>query len=650
MRKKRASASPTTFAGPARKASPAAPPRQKWRLLKAVSIAVALGIVGGLLIALRARLAEPPSPQAPADVEGTTPARLSSADPPSPFLNTRPDARYVGSQACVECHQEAHAGFQHTGMARSMATVDLSREPPDGTFEHPPSQRRYQVQRRDGQMWHRELRMTEGSEDVLLQEFPVKLVTGSGRHSLTYVAETDGFLVESPITWYASRQAWGMSPGYDRPDHSGFQREVGETCLVCHAGQVETIDRSLHRLRVLEESIGCERCHGPGSLHVARHAQGTSDKPHGEAGPDFTIVNPAHLSRDLAEAVCQQCHLRTSATVLRAGKRAADFRPGLPLTSIRHDYTLEGADRSMTVVGHVEQMQRSACYQNSNTFTCVTCHDPHREPAPPERSAHYRAVCLTCHEAAHCTVDAQRRQRESADNNCVQCHMPTSATDIPHLAFTHHRVGIHAAAASADPTSASPGRLVPFLAFSVDELEQQRSLGLANLELALHEKNPAFRRAYQRHAWKILKPVCDSGQGDGVAWSSLATLSFELEMEGYGAQAEHALTYPDLEGMPLANAMFLKADAEFSAGRYKAAVATLEPLSRLRRHSLQWLLRAECEKKLGNPPGVEQALLQAATIDPGLSHVQTQLAQIYRQQGDLERARRHEQRAAKQPP
>ena len=34
-------------------------------------------------------------------------------------------------------------------------------------------------------------------------------------------------------------------------------------------------------------------------------------------------------------------------------------------------------------------------------------------------------------------------ERESLANDCVQCHMPHSPTDIPHLAFTHHRIGIY---------------------------------------------------------------------------------------------------------------------------------------------------------------------------------------------------------------
>jgi predicted CXXCH cytochrome family protein len=642
MRKKRASASPVRSQAEQTRAPVAPQPSWKLWLVKTLAVILALGAVGSLLLALVARQAEQPRSRPEAITKPLTPAKLAPPEASSPFLNTRADAHYVGSQACTACHAEAHAGFQHTGMARSMAAVDPAREPADGAYFHEPSGKRYEVQRREGQMWHREF-LRAGGEDLLLQEFPVKYVTGSGRHALTYVVETEGFLVESPITWYASRQAWGMSPGYDRPNHSGFQREVGEMCLVCHAGQVEPIDRSLQRVRVLEASIGCERCHGPGSLHIERRSGTEAVKT--EEAIDHTIVNPAHLPRELAEAICQQCHLRTSATVLRAGRRAADFRPGLPLHSVRHDYTLEDADRSMTVVGHVEQMHRSACYQGASSFTCVTCHDPHHEPSPEQRAAHYRAVCLKCHDAAHCTVDPQRRARDSAENNCVQCHMPTGATDIPHLAFTHHRVGIHEQAKPAKKDEASAARLIPFLPLAGGTAEAQRCLGIAYFELALHETQPQRRRTYQQEAWTILKRVCDAREGDGVAWASLASLTYDLELAGYEQQAAQALADPRLEGLHLANALFLQADAEFSAGRYRAALAALDPLSKLRRHSLQWLLAAQCEQELGNAAGVERALLQAVTIDPSQAEAQQQLAGIYRRQGKPERAQWHERRS-----
>src|SRR5205814_9019118 len=93
----------------------------------------------------------------PPSVVETSPDKTSkkSAAAVSPYKNTRPGVKYLGSQACTACHEGEHATFAHTGMGRSMAEVDLSREPPDAVFDHPLSKRRYEVRRKEGQMWHR---------------------------------------------------------------------------------------------------------------------------------------------------------------------------------------------------------------------------------------------------------------------------------------------------------------------------------------------------------------------------------------------------------------------------------------------------------------------------------------------------------------
>src|SRR5262245_15300935 len=192
-------------------------PRRRWR---AGAFAAVILFVAGAALWWFARRERPP-----ATVSFPIPA-LSS----SPFLNTKPGVPFVGSDACRDCHPSEHASYRRTGMGRSMAEVDLDREPPDAQFDHVLSKRRYQVCRKDGRLWHRELLLTGAAgkadigDEIVLSEFPLKYVVGSGRHSLTYLVEADGFLVESPVTWYTSKQAWGMSPGYDKPNHSAFER------------------------------------------------------------------------------------------------------------------------------------------------------------------------------------------------------------------------------------------------------------------------------------------------------------------------------------------------------------------------------------------------------------------------------------------
>ncbi|MCE9526103.1 MAG: hypothetical protein K8R36_08620 [Planctomycetales bacterium] len=567
----------------------------------------------------------------------------------SPYKNTQPGVKYVGSQACIACHEQEHATYQHTGMAQSMAAIDLTREPPDGGFDHRPSKSRYEVVRKDGQMWHRELLLTGGKEELLLQEYPVKYVTGSGRHSLTYVVEDDGFLMESPITWYASRKAWGMSPGYDRPHHFSFEREIGENCLVCHAGQVKPEGKSLHRMHITEAAIGCEQCHGPGELHVQLQEAAKKVPQKTSADGDDTIVNPTRLTRELSEAVCQQCHLRASAAVFSQRKTPFDFRPGLPLGEFVQHFVLETPNPLMSVVGHVEQMHQSKCYQQTKSFSCLTCHAPHGEPPKGEAlTQHYNQVCAKCHQPEACHVSPERRQKENPGNDCIACHMPQTPTDIPHLAFTHHRVGIHDAKLGAKDTSLAPASdtLRPVLDLSsLGEKERNRALGLAYLEIALKEENRSHRLRYQREGFALLSAVRSAGGLDGPVDAGLARLRSEQGMPDSQRYVQSALADPQLTGFDLCTSLFFHAESQFQQRHYGEAIRTLEQLNKLRRHSVQWLLIAQCQQELGNQAKAEEALIQAVHINPRLTKIHRQLAEIYRQRGNEVRAKYHEARA-----
>jgi predicted CXXCH cytochrome family protein len=569
----------------------------------------------------------------------------------SPYRNTGAEAHYVGSPTCVACHAEEHASFRRTGMGRSTAAVDPSREPADAVFEHRLSKRRYQVVRKEGELWHRELLRTDGPDEVLLAEYPVKFVVGSGHQGRTYLIEADGFFLESPVTWFASRNAWDVSPGYDHANQPGFSRAIGEECLFCHAGRVEIVGRSTHRLQIHEAAIGCERCHGPGSLHVARHStEGAAQATASNAARfDDTIVNPAHLSRELAEAVCQQCHLEAGgvdATVSRRGRRLSDFRPGLRFEDFRAVYVSENAGTKMTVVGHVAQMHLSRCYQASPTFTCLTCHDPHGEPEAAERVAYFRAVCLECHRAENCTVSAERRIKESPDNNCIHCHMPRSATEVAHVASTHHRVGIHTTPSAAQEPPLEPPELRSFFGTTAQGgIDDQLALGEAYRLLSLRNKNPLWQHEYAGRALTLLRSVYTAGLRDGDLDASLAQLYFNAQSPDAVTFAESALRHPNLAGQSRCDALYVVSQDRASRGDYRGAIAALKEITELRRYGKDWLLIGDYAKALGDMPAAIDAYQSVVRINPRQWQVQQFLAAYFRQQGDLERAAYHEKRA-----
>jgi hypothetical protein len=375
-------------------------------------------------------------------------------------------------------------------------------------------------------------------------------------------------------------------------------------------------------------------------LHVQRHSPPPGQRR--DAAVDDTIVNPARLPRELAEAVCQQCHLQASATVPARGRKPGDFRPGLPLQAFRHDYRLEVAQVPVKVVGHAEQLQLSRCYQASD-MTCLTCHSPHHEPEPKRRDAHYQKACLSCHKPEQCTVDAKRRDRESPSYRCVQCHMPQAATEVAHVAFTHHRIGKRFDAA--ESTAKQGGELRPVLPLpALRQADRQRSLGLGYLETATRTRDPALARGNARQALELLAPARAGGMRDPLVDAGLARVHSLLNLDVL-PHADEALAHADLPGRERCAVTFDRAEALARQSRFAEALESLRELLTLRRNAADWLLLADCERAVGNAAESIAAFEGAVRINPRLWKVQRHLAAHSRRLGDREKAAWHEARA-----
>ena len=130
----------------------------------------------------------------------------------------------------------------------------------------------YSIERRDGRVWHQETRRDSSGQIIARNEAEVQFVLGSGSQGIGYLIERDGFLFQSPISWYVRKQQWDLAPGYEQMN-AHFDRPVASTCLYCHANRVEPVAGTINRYRppiFQGHAIGCERCHGPGELHVRR--------------------------------------------------------------------------------------------------------------------------------------------------------------------------------------------------------------------------------------------------------------------------------------------------------------------------------------------------------------------------------------------
>ncbi|HEV7224246.1 MAG TPA: multiheme c-type cytochrome [Pirellulales bacterium] len=558
------------------------------------------------------------------------------------------ESAYVGLQICAECHIDEYRSYLKTAHSRALAEIDPQAEPADGQFDHLPSGCSYRVYRDAGVFRQRQW-VTTNDDPELVEDYPVKYLIGSGRHTRSYLIEDDGFLIESPITWYESRRAWGMSPGYDGIDHLGFERAVEVGCVVCHVGRAEELGGALNRIAIHEQAIGCESCHGPGSLHVARRRDAKGAATKDDAAASEMIVHPGRLSRELSESICAQCHLRSDASVFLRGRSHADFRPGHLLSDYRIDYRLGGPPERMKVVGHVEQMRSSRCYQRSDVLTCTTCHDPHVAPSPKRVLAGYRGKCLQCHAEAQCGLGIDERTKSQPGDNCLACHMPQTPTEIPHIAFTHHRIGIHGAgpqAAADNEVQAEQGigELVPLSDLShLPEIERDRCLGLAYLEYSYRHKQPAAQDHYRDRAVQLLESVRGRGLRDAFVDAGLARVYWTEAPSRAVQLALAALEDDPLPPSERVNALFVLGVIGYNSRQWPHAKRALEELVRLRRHPVDWTLLGLCQEALGDDPGAIQSLRRAAEINRYQRDVHEVLARLYARQGQTQLADHHRQ-------
>jgi tetratricopeptide (TPR) repeat protein len=369
-----------------------------------------------------------------------------SVDPDAKLglLNLGKNVAYVGNDTCRTCHPNIAATFDRSGMARSWSPASVERlseshaQPNEVT-----DQKRnfhYRAFEVSGFFFQEEYRPDASGEKVHSLERPVSYVVGSGTRGLSFVAQHNGFLTLLPLGWYSEAAQWDLSPGYQR-HNPRFERVVPIECVACHNSFPKHVAGSRNRYELpLPTGIGCEQCHGPGELHVAKQSQmGPADESSG-AG-DSTIVNPARLPIDRRDDVCLQCHLISDVAVLSPGKAWTDFRPGQRLKDMRNDLFLQQEDP--TRVGfssHATRMRLSRCWTEGTTrgeLTCISCHDPHVAIGAVANETYVRA-CMECHAPPDCNRDRAGEPASIAEN-CIECHMRKgSPANVAHTMFTDH--------------------------------------------------------------------------------------------------------------------------------------------------------------------------------------------------------------------
>lgn len=564
--------------------------------------------------------------------EPVTPFRVDHAIDPSM-------ADYVGSDACRDCHAEIWEKYRSHPMARSFARVEHAFPVEDYTKQlefSPPGNRKYRVEVKQDEILHHEIMLDSQGEAIYDQAFPVAYVLGSGKRGRGYVIDHDGLMFKSSISWYSDTKQWGLSPDYLPESHMRFERRVTGGCLACHAGLPNFTRGEPDRFKepaFLEESIGCERCHGPGRKHIAHQNSGeTADDP---------IVNPSRLDMDRREAICAQCHLRGESRILRTGRMPHDFRPGERLEDNWIVFVKShgpGITRSGRAATQAEHMVSSTCFQKSEgRLGCTSCHDPHSMPDPEAKDEYYRQKCLTCHSDRGCSLPLPAREAAPHQDRCTNCHMPPiSAGNVLHRSVADHRI-LRKPSTAEDDVEPPESHVFQFASTPIPDHEVRRAKALKMVSDAIDGNG---RPDLAKAATPLLKQLIEQAPDDVELYVALGNCALvqdqPREAERYWSKVlqlnpRHEPTIQSLAVLYHDNYQLVP--AERTLKRFVA----MNPW-----HGSYYGRLAATLMQRGDTTGAIAAAERGLELNPTLWKLHDFLAGAYTATGDRESAMRHQ--------
>jgi predicted CXXCH cytochrome family protein len=351
--------------------------------------------------------------------------------PDVPVVGEQREAEFVGSVSCAACHADQTRAWQssHHYAALQQASADTVL----GDFADAELTRgevTTKFFRRDGGYWI----ATDGG-DGSIREFRVRYTFGVDPLQ-QYLVELDGGRYQAvTIAWDARPAQQGGQRWFDLqsgeviaandPLHwTKVSYNWNSSCADCHSTHlVKNLDPATGDFETTfsSDSVGCEACHGAGSLHVAAPMESRlvlgRDERAWILAAGARIAQRAPLTAGDAEIeVCAQCHARRMqlSDAYEPGKRLLDsYRPALLDVGLYHS---DGQilDEVFEYGSFVQSRMHAA------GVTCTDCHDPH--------SGNVRAtdntLCTSCHTpSAFDTPEHHRHTPAQSGSLCVDCHM-----------------------------------------------------------------------------------------------------------------------------------------------------------------------------------------------------------------------------------
>jgi len=342
---------------------------------------------------------------------------------------------YAGAAVCAKCHAQAYHVWSQSHHSKMVQPA--TPQAVQGDFARGRIVLRglpYLLRQSGGAFY-----ITESYLSGKPQEHRVDYTLGNRRiqHYLTRLS--DGKVLVLPPSWDIQRKEWFHNLDIDDPEEApGVQVQIwNKNCFSCHVSQQEkNFDpaTALYKTSWLDFGINCERCHGPGTRHVARYAAAPA-KPAPSGPTDIVLQTRLDAARNTM--VCAQCHSFRDIYALGYTAGADYYDYFFPVL----EYGLaDDADPAYWADGRTRRFSNDAfglwqseCFLKGKA-TCLTCHAvPHNTDINrnPQLRPDANALCTQCHTAIGRETAAHTHHgAQSAGSSCVECHMPRTVYSI----------------------------------------------------------------------------------------------------------------------------------------------------------------------------------------------------------------------------
>jgi len=364
--------------------------------------------------------------------------KVAFMNSPETRRDSKAAATFVGSGACMDCHNKEYDAWRnsHHDRAMEVATDDTVL----GDFNNAVCENFGTTSRfyRKNGMYFVHTRGPGGT----MGDFEVTHTFGWYPLQQYLVPFPGGRLQCLPLAWDSREKQWyHLYPDEPLdPKDWLYWTNAGQNwngmCAECHSTNLRKnydVKTDSYATTWSDIDVGCEACHGPGSRHVEWAELPDMARPQVE-NYNLVVKTSGLTSRKLVE-LCAPCHSRRA--ILGDYTHAEPDLLDVMLPSLLNEGLYFADGQILDEVYVYGSFTQSRMYRRD--VRCSDCHDVHS--VKPLRDGN--ALCLQCHRAAEYDTRAHHFHKHKGEQGdpvkdaagrilfevgsgaeCVQCHMP----------------------------------------------------------------------------------------------------------------------------------------------------------------------------------------------------------------------------------